>query len=610
MKIIVALFITFITCLQALATAYTSTQSGPFSANATWGGGGHPSASGDTFTISTGNTVLYDVNNQTQTGWGASTVTGTLNMANGATGGGPVYFLMNGNLSGTGSWTIGTNGNPITYSATNSPNVYIQFTNSAQCTMSTARMLAWYGTSHVYNAYLSSAVAVGATSIIVSNVPAWLGANDVFWMAPTNTTQGQGGDYYIVSSVSGSGPYTINIVTSYPTGQSNFFPGITFSSSVPTKGRTVGTQVGIFGASVVILEPQQRAVSTFTSSFSNSVTQCCLQNLGKGLASTTSCNGWNVFYSSANNCNNGGLAYSSCNGWNASYNTANNCANGGLASSSCVGWNVFYNTANNCNNGGLASSSCVGWNASYNTANNCDNGGLAVGSCSGWNASYNTANNCVYGGLACNSCNGWNVSYNTANNCANGGLDYGYSSGWTVLNCTNISSNPLFLDCWNILAFGTQSTGDSIGGTAYTSTYFQSIEYGYTNWIDLAGWVTNVAGTNVHACAAGFSNSPVPLTVQFELRPLAYRNVYISTMTSNNVQYYAGVNVGYAIDTNFITEVNTGGTTGNWTNTTLSITNSSGNPLPCSLWIYTQGGVTSNGYSIYNIGQDMIVNQY
>ena len=40
--------------------AYTSTQSGNFSANSTWGGSGSPSANGDTFNVASGHTVTLD----------------------------------------------------------------------------------------------------------------------------------------------------------------------------------------------------------------------------------------------------------------------------------------------------------------------------------------------------------------------------------------------------------------------------------------------------------------------------------------------------------------------------------------------------------------------
>lgn len=54
--------------------AYTSTQSGNFSNVATWGGAGYPNANADTFTVSAGHTVTYDLTTPLNEGLGTSTV--------------------------------------------------------------------------------------------------------------------------------------------------------------------------------------------------------------------------------------------------------------------------------------------------------------------------------------------------------------------------------------------------------------------------------------------------------------------------------------------------------------------------------------------------------
>jgi len=59
--------------------AYTSTQSGNFTASATWGGGGSPSANGDTFNIAAGHTVTLDTAFSITSGFGDSYIYGTLN---------------------------------------------------------------------------------------------------------------------------------------------------------------------------------------------------------------------------------------------------------------------------------------------------------------------------------------------------------------------------------------------------------------------------------------------------------------------------------------------------------------------------------------------------
>jgi len=73
--------------------AYTSTQSGNFTDSATWGGGGYPSANGDTFSITAGHTVTYNTNSPVSTGFGDSNIYGTLTHASGAT-----HIRMNGRL--------------------------------------------------------------------------------------------------------------------------------------------------------------------------------------------------------------------------------------------------------------------------------------------------------------------------------------------------------------------------------------------------------------------------------------------------------------------------------------------------------------------------------
>jgi len=73
--------------------AYTSSQSGNFTSSSTWGGGGYPSANGDTFVVSSGHTVTYNTNSPVSTGFGDSYIDGTLTHASGAT-----HIRMNGRL--------------------------------------------------------------------------------------------------------------------------------------------------------------------------------------------------------------------------------------------------------------------------------------------------------------------------------------------------------------------------------------------------------------------------------------------------------------------------------------------------------------------------------
>mgnify|MGYP003134476111 CR=1 FL=1 len=66
-------------------TAYTSSQTGNFSASSTWGGSGPPSADGDTFTITNGHTVTVDGSITVPTnGFGDSNIYGVLKAGSGA----------------------------------------------------------------------------------------------------------------------------------------------------------------------------------------------------------------------------------------------------------------------------------------------------------------------------------------------------------------------------------------------------------------------------------------------------------------------------------------------------------------------------------------------
>lgn len=74
--------------------AYTSTQSGDFDNPATWGGGGYPSVDGDTFVVSAGHTVTYNIATPLTAGFHDSSISGTLTHASGTT-----QLRMNGTLT-------------------------------------------------------------------------------------------------------------------------------------------------------------------------------------------------------------------------------------------------------------------------------------------------------------------------------------------------------------------------------------------------------------------------------------------------------------------------------------------------------------------------------
>ena len=585
-------------CVGAFAAAFTSTQTGLFSAGSTWVGGSAPSTAGDTWTIAAGHTVTYDVDNSSGAGWGASIVTGILKMQNGT----QCYLKMNGNLSGAGDWQIGSVGTPVDFNAQNLPTVVIEFPGSVQCTMTKTGGIMWYGvTNKCFTVYLTNTVSVGATSLTVSNLPAGLGSNDVFYIG-RNTIQGQAGELHLITNVTAN---TLSFNNPKDSGSTNSWWGSAFVGAIPTDNRAAGVVMSILSQPIVFYDKAQRAVSIFTLSASNTVRGVRIQNLGRGIATSSSCQGWTATRNTINNCGSGGLAYSSCQGWTATGNTVNNCSLGGLANSSCHGWIATGNTVNNCNSGGLAYSSCSGWTAIGNTINSCGSGGLAYASCSGWTATGNTINNCGSGGLAYGFCPGWTAIGNMVNNCGSGGLASSTCSGWTAIgNINNPTTQSLFIQCYDIHMSGTTSAGDTVPASLVMPSY-GLIQKDYSSWITQGGSVypTNAVG---RSCFAHLSSSavPNPLVISLSVRPGATRNVVVSAYTTNSISYRASMLQGdYLYPTNQI-EFCGPSAVGGWTNYSLSFINTNSYTQPLSIWLETVGSAGSVGYSSVSVGAD------
>jgi len=81
---------------------YTSTQSGNFTASATWGGSGSPSANGDVFNVAAGHTVTLDTAFSITSGFGDSYIYGTLKNSQSAN----TELRMNGRLYIKGGGTL------------------------------------------------------------------------------------------------------------------------------------------------------------------------------------------------------------------------------------------------------------------------------------------------------------------------------------------------------------------------------------------------------------------------------------------------------------------------------------------------------------------------
>lgn len=133
--------------------AYTSTQSGDFDNVATWGGGGYPSANGDTFTVAAGHTVTYNLSSPLTNGFGDSNVNGTFTHASGNT-----EIRMNGTLfiNGTGHYILNENSTHyISGSQADQHGVYVRGQNLASFTA--------VGSEAMPTTTLSSGVSYGAT---------------------------------------------------------------------------------------------------------------------------------------------------------------------------------------------------------------------------------------------------------------------------------------------------------------------------------------------------------------------------------------------------------------------------------------------------------------
>ena len=200
MKLILALLFALAAIPSLAGTAFTSAQSGLWDTPATWvANSGYPQAAGDTFTIATGHTVIYDIDNSATAGFGASVITGTLQM----THTNQCFFKMNGNITGTGPWVIGYT-NPtggtvgMSYAANHLPYVVVLFTSGRDNRNLNNGFRCYGDTNAPLVAYLSNSVAIAGTQLWVSNaIP--LVSNDVIFLGRTDI-MGTGGSIHLVTN--------------------------------------------------------------------------------------------------------------------------------------------------------------------------------------------------------------------------------------------------------------------------------------------------------------------------------------------------------------------------------------------------------------------------
>ena len=306
----------------ALATAFTSTQSGLFSAGTTWVGGVAPAASGDTFNIAAGHIVTYDVNDRTKA-WGVSTNNGELRFTNGI----PCSLKMAGNLSGLGVWSALN----IDFTASNTPAAVVEFTNGAQCTMTGTNNIQWTGVTNHQGFAVTTAVALANTNCVtVNSLPSGIRTNDV--MAVVNAgSASQNSTFYVVSAITNN---TVYFKTNTLFGsETNEYPGIAFTSTIPSLYPT-NCAVTFLSCPIAIRQTVQAAISVFTASQTNTLTGVMVNNTGLGVFN--SCRGLNLYGCSANGNNSGGFACNSCTVGTITGCSANGNSYGGFAYYSCT----------------------------------------------------------------------------------------------------------------------------------------------------------------------------------------------------------------------------------------------------------------------------------
>lgn len=191
--------------------AYSSTQSGNWNANATWGGSGYPSAAGDTFTINSGHTVTYNVDAIT-TGFGDGCRVeqgGRLTFASGTRG-----LRVQGNTYIYGDLIMGAGHtiyhNNASYSTSNNKRFNIYGGSGAN-----GNRIELVGSTPLYESTLSANATVGQGYITSTSTTSFYAGEwiAVFKRNMTNHTSDRMDEGFIIHEVSGSNIYLRQFVT-------------------------------------------------------------------------------------------------------------------------------------------------------------------------------------------------------------------------------------------------------------------------------------------------------------------------------------------------------------------------------------------------------------
>jgi len=250
MKYLLAILI--LISVSAGATTYTNSVSGNWSVL-------FPSlVGGDSLLITNGTKATNDLNM-----WSTNTTltNGILNLT--ISSGAAIVFSSNNNvillfsntctLAGSGQILYGSAASPVGMNITNTPSAQIVFMGTTVTNSMTgvSNIIAYGDTSHQGWSRLAYPVGAGSSTIVVSNVPANLGSNDVLWLSASgisnNTAYSPLGYYYVIASVvtNATFPYS-NSITFKPSlaGVTNFWQQGSWTN-VTVGGITNGVGSGV-----------------------------------------------------------------------------------------------------------------------------------------------------------------------------------------------------------------------------------------------------------------------------------------------------------------------------------------------------------------------------
>ena len=655
MKKYLSLFVLLLSASLLMGANYTNATSGRFSATSTWIGGVVPSASGDTWTITNGTTVTYDVDNSATTGWGPCTNNGVLYMTNGV----PCYYKINGVVYGTGALRVGDSTNRIGFTSSNTPAVIIQPMADALLNLTNPSAISMWGdSSHSGYVLVASNATVGATSFAIQANSLTIRSNDIVVLGNSGTQAGAG-DIYVVSNYNaGNGVITLKTTASlsgagvtntwFPLSVVNGTPVFSSTLTAAQTATTPGTYAVFLSQPIVVYGAANYKLSsaivtaTMTNYFFTGMRFHFAGIQNGGLPYHTMSNIVASSYAQIL-VGSGGVWYNSIffDGQQAAYGVHlysyfTNCfaircqqgafynGNGGGATTidNCIG-------LNNANGGFLTSANhCTVLNSSaYNSANgqfafNASNDAF-IFNCK----SYNCVN-----GLIANSCSGSTLLNCYATNCSQWVIMQNTCANNTIINFTNGSSTSqqaspdytrgnIFINTdlpgyTNTYAPWTYSTPAGYYFGKYPMT-FDVANQDYRNFYGQFGYTCY--SNNLYMMVSGpwALNAPVSYYMSVTVRPTATRTVTLSCLLTNSIQYMLYATLGQppnakpalnGTDLKFTSITNSLNV---WTNASVTLTNLNAYEQVYAIYVSAQFASTNKtGYTSLSLGQDYSVQKY